>query len=572
MQELNMNFKDINSLLELFFIQYKKQGKNDNFLTSLKNSNNKFTWYETFKNVLNLSKEISKYVSKGDRCLIISENRPEWLISDLSIMLSLAITVPAYTTYTERDYEYIIDDCSPSLIFISDSFQYEKIKNIIHKKKFIKKVIFFDHIPNLNKDFNLNINEIFKKQNYDEIKLPDLKIVRKDPACIIYTSGTQGNPKGVILSHGGILNNCEGSFELLKPIVSEKPNFLTWLPLSHSYEHTVQFVQIAVSAKVFYAENIEKLIKNMNDCKPEIMTAVPRFYQNLYQKINTNFNKVNGMKKFLINKTINLGKKKLLKKKLNITENFINYVCEILVRKKIKKQFGGRLKAFVSGGGALDKEVGLFLNAIGLPTLQGYGLTETSPVVSCNPIKDIRVDTVGPPFKGNIVKIAEDGEILIKGENVMLGYWKNEEETNKVLKNGWLHTGDIGEFNDNYLKITDRKKDIIITPGGDNISPVKIENDLVKINFIEQSLVYGDNKPYLVSLLVLSKENKDLSNEIVHEAIAKINKNLSNIEKIKKFIIIKEQFTIENGMLTPTLKLKRYKIIKKYKNELEKLY
>ena len=572
MQELNMNFKDINSLLELFFIQYKKQGKNDNFLTSLKNSNNKFTWYETFKNVLNLSKEISKYVSKGDRCLIISENRPEWLISDLSIMLSLAITVPAYTTYTERDYEYIIDDCSPSLIFISDSFQYEKIKNIIHKKKFIKKVIFFDHIPNLNKDFNLNINEIFKKQNYDEIKLPDLKIVRKDPACIIYTSGTQGNPKGVILSHGGILNNCEGSFELLKPIVSEKPNFLTWLPLSHSYEHTVQFVQIAVSAKVFYAENIEKLIKNMNDCKPEIMTAVPRFYQNLYQKINTNFNKVNGMKKFLINKTINLGKKKLLKKKLNITENFINYVCEILVRKKIKKQFGGRLKAFVSGGGALDKEVGLFLNAIGLPTLQGYGLTETSPVVSCNPIKDIRVDTVGPPFKGNIVKIAEDGEILIKGENVMLGYWKNEEETNKVLKNGWLHTGDIGEFNDNYLKITDRKKDIIITPGGDNISPVKIENDLVKINFIEQSLVYGDNKPYLVSLLVLSKENKDLSNEIVHEAIAKINKNLSNIEKIKKFIIIKEHFPIENGMLTPTLKLKRYKIIKKYKNELEKLY
>ena len=225
------------------------------------------------------------------------------------------------------------------------------------------------------------------------------------------------------------------------------------------------------------------------------------------------------MKKFLINKTINLGKKKLLKKKLNITENFINYVCEILVRKKIKKQFGGRLKAFVSGGGALDKEVGLFLNAIGLPTLQGYGLTETSPVVSCNPIKDIRVDTVGPPFKGNIVKIAEDGEILIKGENVMLGYWKNEEETNKVLKNGWLYTGDIGEFDGEFLKITDRKKDIIITPGGDNISPIKIENDLNKSDFIEQSLVYGDNKPYLVSLIVLSKEYKNITEKQIQQEI-----------------------------------------------------
>ena len=253
-------------------------------------------------------------------------------------------------------------------------------------------------------------------------------------------------------------------------------------------------------------------------------------------------------------------------------ENLIDSICEILVRKKIKRQFGGSLKAFVSGGGALDKEVGSFLNAIGLPTLQGYGLTETSPVVSCNPIDDIRVETVGPPFKGNLVKIADDGEILIKGENVMLGYWNNEQETKKVLINNWLHTGDIGEFDDNFLKITDRKKDIIITPGGDNISPVKIENDLIKLNFIEQALVYGDSKPYLVALIVLSSDKKNLINEIIQEEIEKINNNLSKIEKIKKFIVIKDQFSIENGMMTPTLKLKRYKIIKKYKIELEKLY
>ena len=263
---------------------------------------------------------------------------------------------------------------------------------------------------------------------------------------------------------------------------------------------------------------------------------------------------------------------KLEKKKLTLIENLINFICEKLVRKKIKNQFGGSLKAFISGGGALDKEVGSFLNSIGLPTLQGYGLTETSPVVSCNSIDDIRVETVGRPFKQNLVRIADDGEILVKGENVMLGYWRNVEETDKVLKDGWLFTGDIGEFNGEFLKITDRKKDIIITPGGDNISPIKIENDLNKSDFIEQSLVYGDNKPYLVSLIVLSPEHKDLTEEKIQEEIDKVNKNLSKIEKIKKFFIIKKQFTIENSMMTPTLKLKRYKIINNYKAELEKLF
>ena len=567
-----MEIDKINNLLELFYQQYKKQNKEDIFLQSLKEPKKEYSWENVYKNIMKLSEEISKYINKGDRCLLVSENRPEWMIADLSIMLSEGITVPAYTTYVERDYEYIIDDCTPTIIIISDKIQYEKIKNIIPKKNFIKKIIVFEQLKDFDDSFILSTENIFKKENYNKKNLLDLNIQRKDVACIIYTSGTEGNPKGVMLSHGGILNNCEGSCSLLKSIITDQPKFLTWLPLSHSYEHTVQFVQIAVAAKVFYAESIEKLIKNMNDCSPEIMTAVPRFYQNLYQKINATFDKATGIKKTLVSQTVTLGKKKLFKNKLSIIEILLNAVCEKLVRKKIKKQFGGNLRAFVSGGGALDKEVGSFLNAIGLPTLQGYGLTETSPVVSCNPIDDIRVETVGPPFKGNLVKIAEDGEILIKGENVMLGYWNNKKETEKVVKDGWLHTGDIGEFENNFLKITDRKKDIIITPGGDNISPVKIENDLIKLNFIEQVLIYGDNKPYLVSLIVLNNDHKNLTNEKILEEIHKINKKLSKIEKIKKFLVIKEQFTIENGMLTPTLKLKRYKIIIKYKKELEKLY
>ena len=567
-----MKIDNIKNLLELFQHQYQKKNKEDIFLKSLKRPQKEYSWESVYLNIIKLSEEINKYINKGDRCLLVSENRPEWLISDLSIMLSGGITVPAYTTYTERDYEYIINDCTPSILIISDKTLYSKIKTIIPKKKFIKKIIFFESIDDYDSTFHLNINEIFEKKISSSKDFFNLDIQRKDIACIIYTSGTQGNPKGVMLSHGGILNNCEGANLLLKEFISKIPKFLTWLPLSHSYEHTVQFVQIVVGAQVFYAESIDKLIKNMGDCSPEIMTAVPRFYQNLYQKINSTFAKSKGLKKLLVNQTVILGRKKLNKEKLLLSESIVNFICEALVRKKIKRQFGGNLKAFISGGGALDYEVGSFLNAIGLPTLQGYGLTETSPVVSCNSIKDIRVDTVGKPFMGNSVKLANDGEILIKGENVMLGYWKNEEETNKVLKNGWLSTGDIGEFDGEFLKITDRKKDIIITPGGDNISPIKIENDLNKSKYIEQSLVCGDNKPFLVALLVLSPEYNDISVEEVQIELEKININLSRIEKIKKFLIIKKQFTIENNMMTPTLKLKRYKILETYKNEIEKLF
>ncbi len=568
-----MNLKQIKNLTELFFYQFNKQINKDKILLStLGDKRKNYSWQETHDFINLVSNELRKIISKGDRCLLISENRPEWFITDLSIMLSDGITVPAYTTYAEKDYNYILNDCTPSIIFVSNIEQFDKLKNIIKDKKFIKKIFSFEKLPKVEIEY-INLDELFQINNKKNLPTHKSLASRKDPSCIIYTSGTQGNPKGVILSHGGILNNCEGAIDILKPILSkEQPRFLTWLPLSHSYEHTVQFVQITVAARIFYAESIDKLLKNMGDCSPEIMTAVPRFYQNLYQKINASFKKATGFKKKLIFKMLELGLKKIKKEKLNLFQKIQDSILEKLVRKKIKSQFGGSLKTFVSGGGALDKEVGYFLNAIGLPTLQGYGLTETSPVVSCNPIDDIRIDTVGPPFKGNEVKIAKDGEILVKGENVMLGYWNNQKETEKVLIDGWLHTGDIGVFENNFLKITDRKKDILITPGGDNISPLKIENELVNLEFIEQSVVYGDNKPYLVALLVLNDEFNRITNEEIQDAINNLNNNLSKIENIKKFFVIKDKFSIENGMLTPTLKLKRYKIINKYKNNFEKLY
>ena len=558
-----MDISKLNSLVELYFKKSEKVNSKRPFLKWLKSDKPTYSWEDITQRIYKLTAKIKSLINTGDRCLILSENRPYWLMTDIAIMNAGGISVPIFTTYSANDYKYILNDCKPKLIFVSNQEQYNKIKKFINDN--VKKIISFEKIDT----DSLLIQEVLNVEMNEKIINKDLK--RNMPACIIYTSGTSGNPKGVVLSHGGILSNCEGAVELLETLTKKRdPIFLTWLPLSHSYEHTVQFIQIIIGAKIFYAESLEKLISNMGVAKPTIMTAVPRFYQNLFNKINLNFEKQSGVKRQLINQTLKLGRKLLKKEKLSIKEKILNFFCEILVRKKIRNQFGGNLQAFVSGGGALDKNIGEFLNAIGLPTLQGYGLTEASPVVSCNLPDLVKVDSVGPPFKTNKVKIAKDGEILVKGENVMIGYWNQDEETKKVIKNGWLYTGDIGELDDtNNLKITDRKKDIIINLGGDNISPSKIENILCLNDNIKQSLVYGEKKNYLVALIVSEKE---INKEKIKLIIENINKSLTLIEKIKKFVLIHEEFTIDNGMLTPTLKLKRKEIIKNYKQQLENLY
>ncbi len=561
-----MNISNCKSLIELYFNKSKEKKRDDFFLSWLKpNYNKPYTWGEISDKILTLSKKIEEVIKNQDRCLLLSENRPEWLISDLAIMNAGGISVPIFTTYADSDYKYILEDCKPSVIIVSNQTQFDKIKNYLNSE--IKLIISFEKINYSS----LIFEEIFNDTNRLNSK-ENKTISRNFIACIIYTSGTSGNPKGVMLSHGGILSNCEGALDVLKPITGDNEIvFLTWLPLSHSYEHTVQFIQILLGAKIYYAESLDKLIPNMNIAKPTIMTAVPRFYQNLFNKINLNFKIQKGLKKILINKTIELGIKKLNNLKLSLIENILNFFCEVLVRKKIRNQFGGHLRAFVSGGGALDKNIGEFLNAIGLPTLQGYGLTEASPVVSCNLPNKIKIETVGPIFSTNQVKIAQDGEILVKGENIMIGYWNKKKETDEVIKEGWLHTGDIGELDEEgYLKITDRKKDIIVNFGGENISPVKIENLLCLNEHIKQSFVYGDKKNYLVAILVV-EQSFNLEEEI-KIYIKTLNESLSSIEKIKKYFLIKDEFTIENRMLTPTLKLKRKEITKKYFQQLENLY
>ena len=561
-----MEFKSLNNLYELYQSQADKF-KDSPFLFRINKdkSTNALTWVETSRQINILAQYLAKQsVSKGDRVMLLSEGRPEWMISDLSILAVNAITVPNYTTYTEKDFEYILNDCQPKGLIVSNNKLFDTVSSAAKKINYnFKFIISFEEIENI-----LNINQLTETEQNNFIS----EAKRKDPACIIYTSGTQGNPKGVVLSHGGILSNCEDAKNLVDKLEIKQPRFLTWLPLSHSYEHTVQFVQISLGAQIYYSPIIEKLLENIKIAKPHVMTAVPRFYNNLYNKMSSSVKKSSVIKRSLFFKTLELGEKKFKKEKLSFFENILNKILDKIVRKKIINNFGGNLKAFVSGGGPLDKNVGLFLNSLGLKTLQGYGLTETSPVVSCNPVDDIRIDTVGKVFSNNIVKIADDGEILVKGENVMLEYWHNPKATAEVIQNEWLHTGDIGELDsEGYLKITDRKKDIIVTLGGDNISPSKIENLLCLHEEIEQAYVHGDNQKYLSCLLVLNKNIK-LDNIKIQLLIDKTNKNLTAIEKIKKFKIIDEEFTIDNELLTPTMKIRRHKIKLKYKTELENFY
>ena len=563
-----------NNLPELFYFQADKNENNHHLLKL--DSNNQvvsMSWLET----KNLTKKIhnflaNKYLGELERVLLVSENRPEWMASDIAIMSNKLICVPNYTTYTSRDFEHILNDSQPVGLIVSNKNLLQTILTASEKIKYnFKFILCFDYFEN-NSISNLAFLNDLTDDNNDNNREKIKEIKRTDPACIIYTSGTQGLPKGVILSHGGILSNCEGAYELLKTIKGPDLTFLTWLPLSHSYEHAVQFVQIILEAKVFYNKSIETLLPTIKIAQPHIMTAVPRFYNNLHGKMKINLKNQSNFKQNLFNKTIQLGTKKFKNIKLSFSENIFNLILDKLVRKKVKNNFGGRLEAFISGGGPLDRQVGEALNALGLKTLQGYGLTETSPVVSCNLLNKVKVDTVGPIFPGVEVKLAEDGEILVKGENLMLGYWNNKEATEQTIKDGWLHTGDIGEFDeDNYLKITDRKKDIIVSLGGDNIAPSKIENLLTLSPEIEQACVFGEQKNYIAALLVLSSESKS-SDEDIQRYIDEVNKDLTQPEKIKKFIFIDEPFSIENNLMTPTMKVRRHEVQKKYQNQIDQLF
>ena len=597
---MSLNFDQFNSIVSLFHHQVKLFQDKPYLWKKIDGKYTSLSWKQVREQVDSIAKGlINLGILKGDRVVILSENRPEWQIADLAIMSIGAISVPAYTTSTTSDYSHIINHSEARCIIISSHNLALKALPAVAESSKCKNVIKIDNDKNAyNEPVNIiSWNTLIKENNDD--KLIDFEKEaktqqRKDTACIIYTSGTGGNPKGVMLSHGAMLTNCTGAKELLKNLIKDlkEIRFLSWLPLSHSYEHTLQFFKMGISAQVFYAESIETLLVNMGEVKPHFMTAVPRFYDSLHTRISQGLKKQGKISQLLFASTLKLGKKNYFNEKMNGLEKITNKLLDKIVRKKVNKRFGGNLKALVSGGSALNFEVGLYLTALGLPLLQGYGQTETAPVVSANPPEKVKLDTVGIVFKGTEVKIADDGEILVRGENVMNGYWNDPHSTNATIIDGWVHTGDIGEFDeDNYLKITDRKKDIIVNAGGDNISPSRIEAKLDIEPEIAQSMLYGDYKNYLVAIIVPNKEealiwakennkSEDLSIlikdedfiKIIKQVTERVNKNLSAIEKVRKFILIDHEFTIENGMMTPSMKVRRFKVKEKYEESLENLY
>ena len=596
---MSINFDNYQNIVSMFFEKSKEMKakpylwkKNNNIFESL-------SWEDVELSVKSIARSlIDLGILKGDRVVILSENRPEWQIADLAIMSIGAITVPVYTTSTTADYSHVINHSGARCMIISSHELCVKALPAVESSADCKNVIKInDDDKSYSNPVNiLKWNDLIKNQENDNYVFDEeiKSIKRTDTACIIYTSGTGGNPKGVMLSHGAMLSNCTGAQILLKNLLEgmDEIKFLSWLPLSHSYEHTLQFFTLGIGAQVYYSEGIDKLVVNMGEVSPHFMTAVPRFYDSLHTRISQGLKKQGKLSQSLFAATLRLGKKKYNGEKLSFIENLTNNILDKLVRRKVNKRFGGSLKALISGGSALNFEVGLYLTALGLPLLQGYGQTETAPVVSANPPEKVKLDTVGPLFHGVNVKIADDGEILVSGENVMNGYWNDPDATSKTLINGWIHTGDIGEFDEeDYLKITDRKKDILVNAGGDNISPSRVEAKLDIEPEIAQSMLYGDFKNYLVAVIVPDKDfalnwakenSKDQSlesivkeddfNKVIKEVVNRVNNNLSVIEQVRKFILIDHEFTIENSMMTPSMKVRRFVVKDKYGDQLEKLY
>ncbi len=534
-------------------------------------------------------------IEPGDRVALVCESRPEWPIADLAIMAARAISVPAYITNSVADHRHLLGDCTAKAVILSNAGLAARVLPAAENTGSVEFVIAMD--PVAPGDSRIPIHR------WDDLlrdhgagAAPDAESIGGDrTACLIYTSGTGGAPKGVMLSHAAILCNCRGAAAILRPLGLDDEVFLSFLPLSHSYEHTAGlFFPIMIGAQIYYAEGLDRLAQNMVEVKPTVMTAVPRLYESMHDRIRRGIRQTGGSSERLFEKTVALGRRRYEDPdSLSIGERISNRILDLLVRRKVKGRFGGRLKALVSGGAPLNYEIGSFFTALGIQLLQGYGQTESAPVVSCNPPWRNKIATVGIPLEGVEVRIADDGEILVRGDLVMQGYWNRPEETASTIIDGWLHTGDIGVFDpDGHLRITDRKKDIIVNSGGDNISPQRVEGMLNAQMEIGQSMVHGDKRPHLVALIVpdetfakswaVENGRTDASLEMlvgdvdfrkaVSAAVDRVNGDLSVIERVRRFTMTAESFTIDNAMMTPTLKIRRHVIREQYGKLLEKLY
>lgn len=495
----------------------------------------------------------------GQRLLVLMENRPEWAVTAIACNLYGLVLVPAYTTHQEHEIDYLLDRSQASAVVTSDGELSNRLKSVDAASELLWYVadnqskILFPKLTQRNEKISTN-------QDQDSLY------------ALIPTSGTNGQPKLVELTQNNILANVSSILTVLRDAKIDQPHrFLSFLPLAHAYEHMAGlYLPFHLGGEIFYCERLDKLANLMTDVKPTLMTAVPRLYELLYGRITAQVTKSGGLKQQLFQAAINLGNQS----KLTLKDHCINWICERLVRNKVRKRFGGRLQYFVSGGAALNPEISKFFRGLGVGILQGYGQTEASPVISVNRPGSARAETVGPALPNVEVRLTEEGELLVRGENVMRGYWQDPKATEVTIRDGWLYTGDLAEIDpDGHIRIVGRLKDLIVNSGGDNIAPAPIEQEITLYPEVDQVIIVGDGKPSLSALIYLNNdfETTDPDNTVVN-VLKRYNVNKPPLLQVRKGLLMSEPCTIENGFLTPTQKIKRSLVVEHYQEAIDDLY
>lgn len=585
--------ENANRLSDRTAISYKKHGS---FLS--------LTYEEFYERVLLLARGLCKVGMKpGDKVAIFSENRLGWAISDFGIQSGRGIPVPIYATNTGSQAAYILNHCEAKIVFVSTKAQYEKLLEVREEIPNVELVISYERFMG-DRSFPVytqyQLSEVSSPLSDEEKKHIEDKIAQithDDILTVIYTSGTTGPPKGVVLSQYNVISNAYYGIKRIGGLHKEEI-FLSFLPLSHILERTGgYYVSLLTGIHLAFAEDVKKVVENMAEIRPTFMISVPRLFEKVYSRIHESVHQMSPLRKSLFHQAVKIGreyvnKKYVTKEPLGILA--LKYrIYDRLVFKKVRARFGGRLRGMICGGAPLDKRINEFMWAIGIPVFNGYGLTETSPVLSLCSFKDVRFDSVGKKVDETELKVASDGELLAKGPQVMQGYFKNEKATAETFEDGWFKTGDIARIDEEgFVYIVDRKKEIIVTAGGKNIAPQPIEIELKLDKYISQSIVFGDRKPYLVALLTPNIERLiDFSREekldyidiyelvkskritqLYTDRIAELNRKLPSYSTIKYFALIPRDFSITGGELTPTLKLKRKEIYSKYKAIVDELY
>jgi len=584
------------NLVTMFFARAREKGDAPFLWTKRDGAWNAISWAEAARQVASLAAGLRAIgLTPGDRVMLVAENRPEWCLSDLAIMAAGCVTVPTYTTNTERDHLHILENAGAAAVIVSTAKLGATVMKAVLQSSQSPQLIGIEDMRVAAGTSFHGWHALIAAHPADvAATAAAATFARDDLACIIYTSGTGGAPRGVRQHHGAILHNVAGCAAVISEDFGWGDEvFLSFLPLSHAYEHTGgQHFPIGLGGQIYYAEGLEKLAANIEEVRPTIMFVVPRLFEVLRTRITKAIEKQGGMAHRLLGLAVDIGNKRL-DGRLRLIDRPVALLVDRLFKPKIARKFGGRMKAMVSGGAPLTPEVGAFFHSLGVTFLQGYGQTEAAPVISCNrPSAGIRMDSVGPPLKDTEVRIADDGEILVRGELVMHGYWRNEVETARVLRDGWLSTGDIGTIDaKGRITITDRKKDLIINDKGDNIAPQKVEGLLTLRPEIAQAMIAGDRRPHMVALIVPDPdwtqqwcatngarcndaalaENSDYRTAI-GRAVEAVNRDLTVTERIRRFALADAPFTIENEQLTPSLKIRRHILKQVYGERLDALY